>query len=195
MLSRYVQCVHSPKFEEQMELTMAVIPGEKTSLSESEVGTYDLTVADAVWVGTALLHELNPKRTEFTTEEIVECVRQKRLTKGAYKSIWQHVNQHCVANRKPQPNRSCMLYALGQGNRRIFRSGDIPVEGRKGAPTHPEWGELPPEYQRLQQWFELWDEGGRMNVEDPLLALIGTWKWETADEYVARLRSDWGDRG
>ena len=195
MLSRYAQCVHSPKFEEQMELTMAVIPGEKTSLSESEAGTYDLTVADAVWVGTALLHELNPKRTEFATEEIVECVRQKRLTKGAYKSIWQQVNQHCVANRKPQPNRSCMLYALGQGNRRLFRSGDMPVEGRKGAPTHPEWDKLPAQYRDLRRWYEEEWNGAAAGAEnDPLLALIGTWKWETADEYVARLRSDWGDR-
>jgi hypothetical protein len=182
-----------------MELTMEAISSERTELSESGAAESSLTVADAVWIGAALLQRragVENRDKGFATEEIVDEVVRLRLTKGAPKSIWQHVNQHCVANRKPQPNRSCMLYALGQGNRRLFRSGDIPVEGRKGAPTHPEWDKFPAQYQDLRRWYEEEWNGAAAGAEnDPLLALIGTWKWETADEYVARLRSDWGDRG
>ena len=59
----------------------------------------DLKVADAVWVGTALLHEQNPNASDFTTEQIVTFVAGLHLTRGTQKSIWQHVNQHCVADR------------------------------------------------------------------------------------------------
>ena len=164
---------------------------------EAGKGVCDLKVADAVWVGTALLHEKYPKHERFTTDEIVDFVVQQRLTKGAYKSIWQHVNQHCVANRKPQPNRVCMLFALGHGDRRLFRPGDRRDEGRAGAPTHPEWNDLPQQYQYLRHWYEEWVRAAEGTASDPLLDLVGTgtaiWKNEHADEYVARLRENWGE--
>ena len=178
---------------------MEAISSERTELSESGAAESSLTVADAVWIGAALLQRragVENRDKGFATEEIVDEVVRLRLTKGAPKSIWQHVNQHCVANRKPQPNRSRMLYALGGGVRRIFRDGDRSDAGREGAPTHPEWDKLPAQYQDLRRWYEEEWNGPAAGAEnDPLLALIGTWKWETADEYVARLRSDWGDRG
>ena len=153
----------------------------------------DLKVADAVWVGTALLHEKSGRDDGFTTEDIVESVRQQHLTKGAYKSIWQHVNQHCVANRPPQPNRICMLFATGRGNRRLFRPGDKIYAGREGAPTHPEWDSLPKQYQYLRNWYEEWAHITASAVPDPLLELAGTWTDEPADEYVAHLRQHWSD--
>jgi hypothetical protein len=185
-----------------MELIMSVISGEKTSLGKPEARSYDLTVADAVWIGTALRQRtagIKNRDKGFATEDIVDEVVRLRLTKGAYKSIWQHVNQHCVANRKPQPNRSRMLFALGGGVRRLFRESDSSDPGREGAPTHPEWSKLPVEYQDLMKWYEEEWNGAAAGAErDPLLALIGSgkdiWKDEHADEYVARLRSDWGDR-
>jgi hypothetical protein len=152
----------------------------------------DMKVADAVWVGTALLHE-KTRRNLFTTDEIVDFVCLHHLTKGAYKSVWQHVNQHCVANRKPQPNRICMLYALGGGDRRLFRPGDKIYEGREGAPTHPEWNSLPKQYQYLRNWYEEWAHVTASAVPDPLLELAGTWTDEPADEYVAHLRQNWSD--
>jgi hypothetical protein len=153
----------------------------------------DLKVADAVWVGTALLHEKTGQDDGFPTDEIVEFVRQHHLTKGAYKSIWQHVNQHCVANRKPQPNRICMLFATGHGSRRLFRPGDRPYEGREGAPTHPEWNSLPQQYQYLRNWYEEWTRVTPSAMKDPLLELAGTWTDESADQYITHLRQNWGD--
>ena len=152
-----------------------------------------LKVADAVWVGTALLHQQTGRNEGFSTENIVESVRERRLTKGSYKSIWQHVNQHCVANRRPQPNRICMLTAEGKGYRRLFRPGDKIHEGRKGAPTHPEWSVLPEQYQYLRNWYEEWIQMTAGETQDPLLKLVGTWKDEPADDYVAHLRENWGN--
>jgi hypothetical protein len=162
---------------------------------EDAKSVLDLKVADAVWVATALLHKKYPERDGFTTDEIVSFVMWEHLTKGAQKSIWQHVNQHCVANRKPQPNRVRMLFAIGGGDRRLFRNGDRSDPGRENAPTHPKWEELPTQYQYLKRWYEEeWNGSIADTIVDPLFALIGTWKDEPADEYVAKLRSDWSDR-
>jgi hypothetical protein len=179
-----------------MELNMRTASAELVKKDEEKASNCDLKVADAVWIGTALLHEKQPEyKGGFATEDIVAFVSDKRLTKGAYKSIWQHVNQHCVANRPPQPNRARMLFALVGGNRRLFRSDDKSKSdpGREGAPTHPQWDQLPAQYQYLKQWYEEWDGAVRNDIVDPLLDLMGTWKNEHADEYVARLRENWGE--
>jgi hypothetical protein len=159
--------------------------------------TENLTVADAVWVGTADLQYRAGDDRVFTTDDLVEHIRGLALTKGQDKSIWQHVNQHCVANRKPQPNRACILFATGRGNRRLFREGDLTDLGRVGAPTHPEWAKLPAQHQHLRLWYEtVWNGTAGRKVRDPLLSLIGVggdiWKDIHADEYVAQLRAEWG---
>jgi hypothetical protein len=185
-----------------MELSMETTTIEKESIGlRTDAG--GLTVADAVWIGTALLQRkagIQNRDLGFPTDMIVNHVFSLGLTKGAPKSIWQHVNQHCVANRKPQPNRSRMLFALGGGIRRLFREGDRYDAGREGAPTHPKWEELPEQYADLRRWYEEeWNGVTAGQETDPLLALIGSgkaiWQDEPADKYVARLRSDWGDRG
>lgn len=166
----------------------------ESQIAESE--NADLTVADAVWVGTALLHN-DHGGGPFTTEDIVQSVQDHHLTKGTYKSIWQHVNQHCVANRKPQPNRARMLFATGTGNRRLFRQGDRFDPERAEGRTHPEWSKLPPQYAYLSRWFEtVWNKPDQPSqIEDPLLMLAGTgtglWGGGSVDEYVNSLRTDW----
>jgi hypothetical protein len=164
----------------------------------NSIENFDLTVADAVWVGTATLHQEFPNEVGFATETIVDRVMWLRLTRGGQRTVWQHVNQHCVANRKPMPNRSRMLYALGKGVRRLFREGDRGVPEREGAPTHPKWSDLPENYRHLEQWYEEWSRPARSSEEDPLLKLVGSaveiWKGIHADEFVASLREGWGDR-
>ncbi len=153
-----------------------------------------LIVADAVWVATALLHRRAPERDGFAPEEIVRLVQKLRLTERTEDSVRQHVRQHSVANRKPQPNTVCMLFDPGGGLRRLFRLGDKAYPGRNEARTHPRWEDLPTEYQGLRRWYEEeWNRSSGDAAVDPLLALIGTWKEEPADEYVARLREGWND--
>ena len=162
------------------------------SPSVPEPVSHDLKVADAVWIATALLHRRDNHKLGFSTEDIVATVQALHLTKAAFRSIWQHVNQHCVANREPNPNRTRMLYALGKGDRRLFRDGDDYKTAREGSPKHPDWESLPSEYKDLKGWYETaWNH----LAEDPLLSLIGSgkdiWADEHADEYVKRLREEW----
>lgn len=163
----------------------------------------NLSVADAVWIATATLHEGHPAKdlhphnrvgAGFSTEEILEQVRKLQLTDKAINSVRQHINQHCVANRPPQPNRTCELFALGKGYRRLFRPGDSVAEGRLYSRHKP--AVLPAEFLYLDAWYSDWCK--RHNAkpeEDPLIAAIGIgkhlWAGEDAVEYVARLREGW----
>lgn len=155
----------------------------------------DLTVADAVWLGTALLHNDRPAQAQFSTDEIVRSVMENGLTRAAEKSVWQHVNQHCVANRKPQPNRARMLYATGGGFRRLFRDGDRYDPERADGRTHPDWNKLPPKYSYLRAWYEQkWNVHIASEIPDPLLELAGAGQGmfgPDPDLYLAELRSGW----
>jgi len=176
----------------------ALLTSPTTDLFINEVNC-DLTVADAVWIGAALLHYHQTSSDEpLPTEAIVLIVQTARLTNGLEKSIYLHVNQHCVANRPPNSNRSRMLFETGRGKRRLFRAGDRYDPAREGAPTHPDWSNIPAKYVFLRRWYEeKWNGPDVVATHDPLLALIGLgaeiWKHEHADEYVANLRSNWGD--
>ena len=168
---------------------------ERTA-SEKTVMPADMTIVNAVWVATSLLHREHPERKGFAPEEIVQLVIERRWTEGAEDSVRLHVNQHSVANRKPQPNRACMLFDPGNGLRRLFRRGDRVFPGKDATRTHPNWDDLPSQYQDLRRWYEeVWEKSQTASQEDPLFALIGTWNGggESPDEYVARLRADWGD--
>jgi len=159
----------------------------------------DLTVADAVWVGTALGHYLKSSEEPIQTDAIVTVVKMADLTKGLEKSIYLHVNQHCVANRQPNSNRSRMLFETGRGMRRLFRRGDPYDPAREGAPTHPDWEKIPPKYRFLHRWYdEVWNRPESVAIHDPLLALAGSgngmWDGLDADDYVASLRMGWEGR-
>jgi len=179
---------------------------EKVKYEDPDSGqSLGLTVTDAVWVGVALLHRRFDKRSQFSIDEIVECVVTNHLTSGTRTSVRQHVIQHSVANRKAQPNRSCMLYATrevsdpGDTHRRIFRDCDVNRihPDRRGAPTHPVWEKLPKQYADLRDWYETDRKKGSEKIIDPLLALIGTGRGmfgdRGADAYVNSLRDGWGD--
>lgn len=175
---------------------MKTIIEHKSAEPSTHPANSDLTVADAAWVGTALLHLETKSDGPFSTEDIVNLIVSRNLTNGAYKSVWQHVTQHCVANRKPQPNRVCMLFATGSGNRRLYRDGDRRDPERMGGREHPDWDKLPSNYAYLRHWYEtIWNAKQSTPLNDPLLDLAGTgrdmWNGQTADAYVATLREGW----
>jgi hypothetical protein len=175
---------------------MIAITERNTADPPTASSNADLTVADAVWIGTALLHQQEHSEGPFSTETIAAFVENHHLTKGARKSIWQHVNQHCVANRKPNPNRACMLFAMGGGDRRLFRDTDRSHPERMGGRTHPDWEKLPKEYAHLRKWYEtVWNTTSTLPEIDPLLVLAGKgrgmWNGQSPDEYVASLREGW----
>jgi hypothetical protein len=156
----------------------------------------DVKVADEVWLVTALLHRENPDKDDFTVKEIEARAAEEGITDERRPGIYQHIQQHCVANRAPKPNDYRMLFESRPKHRRLYRIDDSHHPQRQGK-IAPEPDEVPHRYMYLLQWYEDWS---RSRVEhaiasDPLLALYGSgkalWADEHADEYVARLRAGW----
>src|SRR5436305_6792509 len=129
-------------------------------------------VADEVWIVTALLHRENPKREDFTIEEIMERAMQECEEKKLRPGIYVHVVQHCVANRSPNPGRYRMLFETAPGRRRLFRKGDNYDPAREGAKTLPAPEEIPSKYAALLDWYRNWreDSAEARISSDPLLA-------------------------
>jgi len=156
-----------------------------------------ISVADEVWVATALLHQEHPDRADFTAQEIVARVRRENIHGALRPGIYVHAIQHCVANRKPNPGRYRMLFATGKTTRRLLRPGDPSHPERRGAKVTPSKAALPSAYQHLVDWYEHTyapsTSGGQ--AQDPILALRGVgkevWRDEAPDAYVQRLRRDW----
>ena len=174
----------------QARSTEGFVPAVTGTLREG------LTAADAVWVATALLHREHPEcdQSGFLIGEIIDRTVRERLARAGVgkRTIYQHVSQHCVANRKPDPNNYRMLLAMG-AYRRLWRPGDESHPEREGARSKP--SNLPPKYADLLRWYETWAERYSLEAGDPLLALVGSgthiWASEHADEYVNRLREGW----
>ncbi len=155
-------------------------------------------VADEVWIVTALLHRDNPRREDFTVREIVERAKTEPIHDKLRPGVYIHASQHCVANRTPNPGRYRMLYATGKGRRRLFRTGDSYHPDREDGKVLPNKEDLPEEYRDLIDWYntKFKKMAKREAEEDRLLGLRGMWKglWkdEKPDDYVRRLRKDWG---
>ncbi|HZZ41011.1 MAG TPA: hypothetical protein VFE06_17880 [Acidobacteriaceae bacterium] len=169
------------------------------TLLVEETGTRFLA-ADRVWIATALLHMENPKREDFSKLEIRDRGKKEGFVEKT-NTFQIHVNQHCVANRKPDTVNHRMLFRTIQGRRRLFREGDTTSPGRVGKIT-PNREEIPSRYHYLLDWYLKWaaklspgSEGNGGPASDPLLRLRGSgreiWKHEHADEFVRKLREGW----
>lgn len=154
-------------------------------------------MADEVWIVTALLHQEQPGRLDFTVEEIVERAKRAGLSQPLRPGFYVHVVQHCVANRPPKPGRYRMLFETAPGTRRLFRKGDSYHPEREGAKVTPSQADLPHGYSGLLAWYRDWCSAATGNAAkaDPLLLLRGSgkqlWAKEHADDYVRRLREGW----
>src|SRR5436305_6440610 len=113
-------------------------------------------VADEVWIVTALLHRENPKREDFTIEEIMERAMQECEEKKLRPGIYVHVVQHCVANRAPNPGRYRMLTETAPRRLRHFRLGDSYHSQREGSTTVPNQEDLPDKYRQLLESYRDW---------------------------------------
>ncbi len=157
-----------------------------------------IKVADEVWVAAAALHRRYPDREDFTVAEIVAQAEVENAAgaKSLRPSVQIHAYLHCVANRKPNPARLCMLTETSKGYRRLYRPGDPCHPARRMGKQVPERNEVPPAYVELIDWYRCNYCGETAPLEaDPLLALFGSgkdiWADEDADSYVKRLREGW----
>ena len=152
----------------------------------------DLSAADAVWVATALLHREHPRKKAFSVQEIVQRVGSEHLSSRQPMTIYQHANQHCVANRQPNNARLSMLVETTDGLRRLYRRGD-PIDPQRVGTRHlPDPASLPEAYRHLLDWYVTWEKKNAGDVSsDPLLALAGTWTFGDGDTFIRELREGW----
>lgn len=154
-------------------------------------------VADEVWIAAALLHREHPTREDFSVEEIMERAAKETDGDLLRPGVRVHVNQHCVANRPPDPGRYRMLLETAPGRRRLFRTGDSYHPAREGAKSVPTSEDIPRQYSKLLDWYRQWDalSAHKRMEDDPILALVGSgkhlWGEEDPDEYVRGLREGW----
>jgi hypothetical protein len=152
-----------------------------------------VTVADEVWVATALLHREQPARVDFTLSEIVERAEREGVTLEQRAGLRPHASRHCVANAPRSPASHRLLFETGRSRRRLFRRGDAFHPDRRAGKTHPAKQDLPERYHALVDWYlTQWDADAAV---DPLLALRGSWTsllaGQSADDYVRELREGW----
>jgi hypothetical protein len=154
-----------------------------------------LKVADAVWVATASLHQRYPDTIGFSPAAICEEVSSQRLTDKDETTTYQHVIQHLVANKPKNPNRRRMLTEVGAGLRRLYIVGDPCHPSKQSGQLTPAPEDLTPPLRHWLSWYEKWSRNHsskrRHIADDPLLALVGTWKYGDADDYVKALREGW----
>jgi hypothetical protein len=152
----------------------------------------DLSAADAVWVATALLHREHPRKKAFSVQEIAHRVESEHLSSRQPMTIYQHANQHCVANRPPNNARLAMLVETPDGLRRLYRRGD-PIDPQRVGTRHlPNPASLPEAHRPLLDWYAAWEKKNVGDLSsDPLLALAGTWTFGDGDTYVRELREGW----
>jgi len=113
-----------------------------------------MTIADAIWLATALLHRNDPQAVDFAVHDIIQKAAQEKFVAGFKPGLQVHASKHCVANKSPNPGRSRMLFETTRGRRRLFRMGDSFHPDRHHGKIRPEKGDLPPEYQSLLDWYD-----------------------------------------
>lgn len=125
----------------------------------------DVTCAVEVFLATALLHQEQPSRDEFTIQEIVSRAARENITGEMRQGVSVHASQHCVANKAPNPAKHKMLFATDKHNRRLLLPGDEVHPERTGK-IFPEPGELPQQYLPLLDWAKSRFESARNLAKD-----------------------------
>jgi AbrB family looped-hinge helix DNA binding protein len=113
-----------------------------------------MTIADSVWLATALLHRENSHVSDFSVQEIIEKALAAKLVENYRPGLPVHASKHCVANKPPNPGRYRILVETTRGRRRLFRMGDSFHPDRRNGKTHPDRADIPSEYQSLIDWYE-----------------------------------------
>lgn len=154
----------------------------------------NLSVADQVWVATALLHQENPKSADFPKRAILQRAHEEYAEGARRPGISQHISTHCIASKAPSPAKHRMLTRTGRGRRRLFRSGDPFHPARANGNVTPQREELPEKYHELLVWYAtVYDRQvkpagasakSRGATAEALMNLMGRISREDADEMI-----------
>lgn len=115
-----------------------------------------MTIAEATWIATALLHRENADRAvqDFSVAEIKEKAKKEGLVESSRSGLSVHVSKHCVANKSADPATHRMLFKTVTGRRRLFRLGDEVHPDRVKGKIRPAKDDLPEPYQPLVDWYD-----------------------------------------
>jgi hypothetical protein len=152
--------------------------------------TASLSVADQVWIATALLQREHPDRASFSKKEIQQRSEMLDAAGASRPGISQHISTHCVASKPASPAKHRMLTRTGTGRRRLFRSGDPVDPSRRNGKCAPHREDLPEQYHELLDWYETeYDKApegatsrSRGASAEALMRLMGRISREDADE-------------
>ena len=112
-----------------------------------------MTIANEIWIATALLQRDHSDRPDFSVRDIVERVLREGLDE--YRAGLQaHASGHCVADKRPTSVGHRYLHETKRGRRRLYRTGDPFHPNRRSGRTHPSPDDLPEPYRYLVEWYE-----------------------------------------
>jgi hypothetical protein len=156
-----------------------------------------IRAADETFLAVALLHRENPDDADFSIAEIVERATRENIAGHLRPGVQWHASLHCVANLAPNPARLRMLYATGEGRRRLLNPDDDVHPARTGK-IFPNPEDVPERYRELIEWakqrYGEENRGGDGWLEG-MLRLRGLdkeiWRGVDPDEYVRELREGW----
>lgn len=121
---------------------------------------YEVSIPDAVWVATAILHQKRPDRETFSTEEIRDCVIGLKVDCSKNpRSINDCINADCVANNPATKrlNNHCKLFRKGPKKCRLYRlyrrGEDEPDPSKDGCPVEPTKHEVRTKFQGHVEWY------------------------------------------
>lgn len=129
-----------------------ITPSGKKSLSHNP----SVTMAEAAWIATAILHRDYGADELFTVGQIADMVDDRKIyTKPHSKtSLQTAITGTCVANTNATSANHRLLYRAKQGRYRLYHKGDDHHKSRKGGLTCPKPNDLPSKYKGLVKWYK-----------------------------------------
>jgi hypothetical protein len=161
-----------------------------------EIATAKLSIADTIWLATALLHRAHPHAKGFSHETILRKVAELDQSLNP-RSVSTHLSTHCVASKKANPATLRILSEEPDGSLRLFRAGDSFHPSRSAGRSSPKPSVLPPQYEHLLR-NPAPDRSSKSYdppAEDPILAISGVGKemWKRlggGEAFIRALRTE-----
>ncbi len=117
--------------------------------------TAPISTPKAVWIAVATLHKERGLKMTFSTNQIIERIREQNLCNVSDSTIVTHVSSHCVANSPAAieyPHRK--TYRVGHGMYRLYKKGDPCHPTRESGSIAPLPFQLPRKYKDLRRWYD-----------------------------------------
>jgi hypothetical protein len=136
-----------------------------------------LSIADTIWLATALLHRENPKARGFDHRTILRKVTELDPFLNS-RSVSTHLSTHCIASKAANPATLRTLTETSEGLLRLYHDGDPCHPTRRSGRALPKPNTLPDRYRDLLSSYA--DSRPAQNIvpaeEDPILGISGVGK-------------------